>query len=70
MLTARRPDAAEIFSTDDFRVLRESLDEPFVSQEDLEYYVNSWREPGATARRSALVSRRGPRTTFNRRDAR
>lgn len=47
MLTARRPDAAEVFSADDFRVLRDSLDEPFIDQEDLEYYLRSWREPGA-----------------------
>jgi len=49
MLTARRPDAAEIFAADDFRVLRDSLAEPFISEEDLDYYVNSWREPGAMA---------------------
>jgi pimeloyl-ACP methyl ester carboxylesterase len=49
MLTARRPDAAKIFSADDFRVLRDSLDEPFIDQEDLDYYLGSWREPGAMA---------------------
>jgi len=49
MLTARRPDAGEIFSADDFRVLRESLAEPFMSAEDLDHYVNSWRQPGAMA---------------------
>ncbi len=49
MLTARRPDAAEIFSAEDFRVLRDSLAEPFIAQEDLDYYLNSWRQPGAMA---------------------
>jgi pimeloyl-ACP methyl ester carboxylesterase len=49
MLTARRADAAEIFSADDFRVLRESLDVPFISEQDLERYVQGWREPGALA---------------------
>jgi len=49
MLTARRPDAAEVFSADDFRVLRDSLDEPFIGQEDLDYYLKSWRKPGAMA---------------------
>jgi pimeloyl-ACP methyl ester carboxylesterase len=49
MLTARRPDASEIFSADDFRVLRDSLNEPFISEEDLDHYVSSWREPGAMA---------------------
>jgi pimeloyl-ACP methyl ester carboxylesterase len=49
MLTARRPDAAEIFAADDFRVLRDSLAEPFMSSDDLDYYANSWRRPGAMA---------------------
>jgi epoxide hydrolase 4 len=49
MLTARRPDAAEIIAADDFRALRESLDEPFIGAQDLERYLQSWREPGALA---------------------
>jgi len=49
MLAARRPNAAEIFSADDFRVLRDSLDEPFISEADLECYVESWTQPGAIA---------------------
>lgn len=49
MLTARRPDAAQIFSAEDFRVLRDSLAEPFIAQQDLDYYLNSWRQPGAMA---------------------
>jgi epoxide hydrolase 4 len=49
MLTARRPDAAEVFSADDFRVLRDSLNEPFISERDLARYVADWREPGAMA---------------------
>jgi pimeloyl-ACP methyl ester carboxylesterase len=49
MLTARRPDAADMFSADDFRVLRDSLNEPFINAEDLELYMRSWREPGAMA---------------------
>jgi epoxide hydrolase 4 len=49
MLTARRPDAAEIFSAEDFRVLREALDEPFIAEEDLEHYLERWRAPGAMA---------------------
>jgi epoxide hydrolase 4 len=49
MLVARRPDGADTFSADDFRVLRESLDEPFISAADLEQYMESWRPPGAMA---------------------
>jgi pimeloyl-ACP methyl ester carboxylesterase len=49
MLTARRPDAAEVFSADDFHVLRDSQNEPFISGEDLEHYVEGWRKPGAMA---------------------
>jgi pimeloyl-ACP methyl ester carboxylesterase len=49
MLTARRPDAAALIAADDFRALRESLDEPFFSAQDLERYAQSWREPGALA---------------------
>ncbi len=49
MLTARRPDATALFSADDFRVLRDSLNEPFINEEALGYYANSWREPGAMA---------------------
>jgi pimeloyl-ACP methyl ester carboxylesterase len=49
MLTARRPDAADVFSAEDFRVLRDSLNEPFISAEDLELYMKSWRAPGAMA---------------------
>lgn len=49
MLTARRPDAAKTFSAEDFRVLREALDEPFISQEDIDFYVKSWSAPGAMA---------------------
>jgi hypothetical protein len=39
MLTARHPDAAAVFSADDFRVLRDSLNEPFIDKQDLERYV-------------------------------
>jgi epoxide hydrolase 4 len=49
MLTVRRPDAAEVVSANDFRVLRDSLNEPFISGEDLEHYVESWRARGALA---------------------
>jgi epoxide hydrolase 4 len=49
MLVARRPDAAAIFSADDFGVMRDALDEPFISREDLDHYLASWREPGALA---------------------
>ncbi len=49
MLTARRSDAAEIFSAGDFQVLRDSLNEPFMRQQDLDAYMDSWRRPGAMA---------------------
>ena len=49
MLTARRPDAVEPFSANDFGVLREALNEPFITEDDLEEYVKTWREPGAMA---------------------
>jgi epoxide hydrolase 4 len=49
MLTARRPDAAAVFSADNFRMLRDSLNEPFISKQDLERYLESWRRPGAMA---------------------
>jgi pimeloyl-ACP methyl ester carboxylesterase len=46
MLTARRPDAAELFSANDFAGLRAALDKPFL---DLDQYLPTWREPGALA---------------------
>lgn len=49
MLVARRPDAATLFSAKDFEVLRNALDEPFITREDLARYVESWRQPGALA---------------------
>jgi pimeloyl-ACP methyl ester carboxylesterase len=49
MLVARRADASDTFSAEDFRVLREALDEPFINAADLERYVESWRPPGAMA---------------------
>ena len=49
MLTARRPDAAELFGADDSAVLREVLDEPFFDRDDREHYARSWRRPGALA---------------------
>jgi pimeloyl-ACP methyl ester carboxylesterase len=49
MIAARRPDAAEIFSANDFQAMRESLGEPFISEEDLEYYAQRWKPPGALA---------------------
>ena len=49
MLAARRPDAAELFSADDFAVLRDALDEPFFDEDTLAHYVRSWQEPGALA---------------------
>ena len=49
MLTARGPDAAEVFSAEDFRVLRDSLNEPFIGREDLDRYLEGWRQPGAMA---------------------
>jgi pimeloyl-ACP methyl ester carboxylesterase len=49
MLAARRPDATDVFSADDFAVLRDALDEPFIGAQDLEHYMSGWREPGAMA---------------------
>jgi epoxide hydrolase 4 len=49
MIAARRPDAAEIFSANDFQGMRKALDEPFISEEDLDYYVERWKQPGALA---------------------
>ena len=49
MLTARRPDAASLFSADDYAVLRDALDEPFMTPDLIAHYVRSWQEPGALA---------------------
>jgi len=49
MLTARRPDAEKLFAADDFRGLRDALSEPFMSDEDVDVYRESWRQPGAMA---------------------
>ncbi|WP_199435192.1 alpha/beta fold hydrolase [Qaidamihabitans albus] len=49
MLTARRPDAVEFFSANDFAVLRAALDEPFIQPGTLARYVEGWQEPGALA---------------------
>lgn len=49
MLLARRPDAAEFFAANDFAGLRDALDEPFISDEDLDVYVTSWSQPEALA---------------------
>jgi epoxide hydrolase 4 len=49
MLTARRPDAAEIMSADDFARMRGVLDEPFIHPDDRARYFRSWQEPGAFA---------------------
>lgn len=49
MWAARQPNAAEIFAADDYKLLREALDEPFLDADTLEHYVQSWREPGALA---------------------
>jgi pimeloyl-ACP methyl ester carboxylesterase len=49
MLTARRPDAAEIFAANEFQLMRDALAEPFLSDEDLAFYRDSWGKPGAVA---------------------
>jgi len=49
MLHARRPDAAQIFAADDFASLRAALDEPFITQTDLNAYIDSWKQPDALA---------------------
>lgn len=49
MLTARRPDAAGVFSANDFAVLRAALDESFISPDLLAHYARSWQQPGALA---------------------
>jgi epoxide hydrolase 4 len=49
MLTARRPDAARFFAAEDFRVLREALDQPFIGEDDLDVYLSGVRAPGAMA---------------------
>jgi pimeloyl-ACP methyl ester carboxylesterase len=49
LLFARRPDASRLFAADDFAVLRDALNEPFLPRPDLEAYVRSWQEPGALA---------------------
>jgi pimeloyl-ACP methyl ester carboxylesterase len=49
MLTARRPDAVRFFAAEDFRVLRDSLSEPFISPQDIDFYHDTWERPGAMA---------------------
>jgi len=59
MLTARRPDAAGVFSADDFRVLRDSLDEPFIGARALRAgpHVHRGRRSDALARGGAPRAR-------------
>lgn len=49
MLAARMPDAADNFAAEDYKVLREALDEPFIDTEALGHYVKGWSEPGSLA---------------------
>ncbi|HZE05875.1 MAG TPA: alpha/beta hydrolase [Solirubrobacteraceae bacterium] len=49
MLSARRPDAAELFAANDFEGMRAALDRPFIAPETLARYVESWRIPDALA---------------------
>jgi pimeloyl-ACP methyl ester carboxylesterase len=49
MLAARQPDAAARFAADDYAVLRDALDEPFMSIEAIEAYAQAWRRPGSLA---------------------
>jgi pimeloyl-ACP methyl ester carboxylesterase len=49
MWLARRPDAARLFAANDFAGLRDALDEPFITGEDLDVYLKSWSEPKALA---------------------
>jgi epoxide hydrolase 4 len=49
MLAARKPDAATRFAADDYAMLRDALDEPFMSTEAREAYAQGWRRPGSLA---------------------
>ncbi len=47
LLGLRRPDIAPLLQHDDFAALRATLDFPFIDQDDLARYIESWRQPGA-----------------------
>jgi epoxide hydrolase 4 len=47
LLALRRPDIGSLVANNDFAVLRSTLDHPFLTKEDLNVYLESWRQPGA-----------------------
>jgi epoxide hydrolase 4 len=47
LLGLRRADVEPLLAVDDFAALRATLDQPFLSKQDLDRYVESWRQPGA-----------------------
>ena len=60
MLFLRRPDAPEIIARDDFRVQQEqTLDYPFLDDEDRKAYLEAWRRPGAARSMLAIDRREG-----------
>ena len=47
LLGLRRPDAIEAVRVDDFAMLEQALDHPFITAEDLAEYRRAWSVPGA-----------------------
>jgi pimeloyl-ACP methyl ester carboxylesterase len=47
LLGLRRPEIGPLISHDDFAALRATLDQPFIDEQDLDQYLQSWRQPDA-----------------------
>jgi len=47
LLGLRRPEIESLISHENFAALRNTLEQPFIDEYDVEQYQESWREPGA-----------------------
>jgi pimeloyl-ACP methyl ester carboxylesterase len=47
LLGLRRPEVEPLLATEDFAALRATLAHPFLDDEDMRHYLQSWRHPGA-----------------------
>lgn len=47
LLGLRRPEIAPLISHENFTALRSTLEHPFINQDDIAHYLESWRQPGA-----------------------
>lgn len=47
LLGLRRPEVEPLLAAEDFATLRATLAHPFLDDEDMRHYLQSWRQPGA-----------------------